>query len=412
MRTFWIILKFELENYFKNKTFIISTILICILSIGIMFAPKVIDSFDKKDSGSELEEVKPEDMEKMALYDPNKIVNLDDLLMEFGSGVEFVISEDLDSLKKGIEDETYAAGYAVNSLSDFDYYVLNKGMMDSNAEIFAGYMRLAVKEDYCERNNLDIEEFLSVEYAEIATNEYVLGKDANTNYWYSYVLVVLVFMIIIIYGIQIATSVTNEKSNRSIEILVTTTSSIGLLFGKVIAGVISTIFQVGVIGIALFGSYQFNKDQWGGMAASFLDIPADVMVVFAIFGIGGFLLYAFIYGALGALVSKIEDLNKTAGAAQMIITLVYFVVLINLTNVDGIIVKVASYLPISSYSAMFTRVAMGQVEIWEIVVSAVILYASVIVTGIIAGKIFRNSTLRYGNPIKISTALKSLRKDG
>ncbi|MBQ8913065.1 MAG: ABC transporter permease, partial [Lachnospiraceae bacterium] len=104
------------------------------------------------------------------------------------------------------------------------------------------------------------------------------------------------------------------------------------------------------------------------------------------------------------------DLNKTAGTAQMVIMIVYFVVLINLTNVDGIIIKVCSFLPISSYSAMFARVAMGSVATWEIVLSAVILYASVILVGFIGGKIFRNSTLRYGNPIKISNALKGLRK--
>ena len=117
------------------------------------------------------------------------------------------------------------------------------------------------------------------------------------------------------------------------------------------------------------------------------------------------------YGALGALVSKIEDLNKSAGTAQMLIMIVYFVVLFQLTNVDGVAMKVCSFLPFSSYSAMFARVAMGEVALWEIVVSAVILYVSVVIMGVIGGKIFRASTLRYGNPIKISTAIKNLRKE-
>ena len=128
------------------------------------------------------------------------------------------------------------------------------------------------------------------------------------------------------------------------------------------------------------------------------------------FGIGGFLFYAFMYGALGAAVSKIEDLNKTAGTAQMLIMIVYFVVMLQLGNVDGVPMKVCSFLPFSSYSAMFVRVAMGQVAIWEIVVSAVILYISVVIMGVIGGKIFRSSTLRYGNPIKLSAAIKGLKK--
>ena len=62
----------------------------------------------------------------------------------------------------------------------------------------------------------------------------IQGKDTQANYWYCYALVIVVFMMIIIYGQMIATSITTEKSNRSIEVLVTTTDSYSLLFGKVI----------------------------------------------------------------------------------------------------------------------------------------------------------------------------------
>ena len=135
-----------------------------------------------------------------------------------------------------------------------------------------------------------------------------------------------------------------------------------------------------------------------------------MLITFAVFGIGGFLFYAFLYGALGALVSKIEDLNKSAGTAQMVVMIVYMVVLLQLTNVDGIVIKVCSFLPISSYSAMFARVAMGNVAMWEVVLSAVILYISVVGMGFLGGKIFRSSTLRYGNPIKLSSAIKSIKE--
>jgi ABC-2 type transport system permease protein len=90
--------------------------------------------------------------------------------------------------------------------------------------------------------------------------------------------------------------------------------------------------------------------------------------------------------------------------------IVYMVTLFGIMEPDSMLMKVCSYLPISSYSAMFARVAMGSVGMLEIVVSAVVLYASVVAMGIIGGKIFRNSTLRYGNPIKLSNALKSLKK--
>ena len=410
MKNFKTIFKFELDNYFKSKSYVISTIIVCILGIIIMFVPRIKDAFDNDSKKSEnVEEVDADDVRHLAIYDPNELSD-EEMLKEFFADTEFTFCESEDEIKKMVEDEEAEAGFAINSLADFDYYVFNKSMMNDDSDVFAQYMGMLMKIDYCNKNNLNVDEFMSMEYAEITVNENILGKDSASNYWYCYILVIIVFMLIIAYGTTIASSVTNEKSNRSIEILVTSTSSTAVLFGKVFAGVVAMVFQVGLIGAGFIGSYQYNKEYWGDMMSMFLDIPADVLITFAVFGIGGFLVYAFMYGALGALVSKIEDLNKSSGTAQMIVMIVYFITLFGLQNTDGIVMKVCSYLPISSYSAMFARVAMGEVAMYEIVISAVILYASVAIIGIIGGKIFRSSTLRYGNPIKLSNALKGLNK--
>ena len=60
---------------------------------------------------------------------------------------------------------------------------------------------------------------------------------------------------------------------------------------------------------------------------------------------------------------------------------------------------------------MFARVAMGSVNTWEIAVSFIILVASIVVVGIIGAKIYRMGTLRYGNPIKLSNAFKSIKEN-
>ena len=272
-------------------------------------------------------------------------------------------------------------------------------------------MSTSAKMKYCQDQNVNYEELMKLDAGNIVCNEKILGKDSGQNYWYSYALVILVFMIIVMYGMMIATSVANEKSNRTVEILVTSTSSSSLLFGKVFAAVTAIIFQMGLIFASILGSYKFNEDSLDGMLDMFFDIPAEVLVTFAVFGLGGFLIYAFMYGALGALVSKIEDLNKSAGTAQMLVMVIYFLVLFQMQEPDGIVIRILSYLPVSSYSAMFIRIAMGTVATWEIVVSAVILYVSVVAMGFVGAKIFRNSTLRYGNPIKLTNALRGLRSE-
>lgn len=134
------------------------------------------------------------------------------------------------------------------------------------------------------------------------------------------------------------------------------------------------------------------------------------MLSFAFFGLGGYLFYGFLYGAMGALVSKTEDVSKSSGGLQVVIMVVYFFSLLQLMNIDGPVIKVLSFLPVSSYSTMFARIAMGTVAPWEVVVSFLILAASIVGTGVLGARLYRMGTLRYGNPIKLSTALKDLKK--
>ena len=283
-------------------------------------------------------------------------------------------------------------------------------MTDRNTAGFDEAMKLFYRMDYCRNTGWNLEEIAAMYDVPIAVTENVLNKDSGSNYWYCYVLVIIVFMLIVYYGQMIAVSVTNEKSNRAIEVLVTSTSPNSLLFGKVIAGAVGGVFQMGVVLGATLISYQVNREQWGGMLDMFLHIPSEVLLAFAFFGLGGYLFYAFLYGAMGALVSKTEDISKSVSGLMVVIMAVYFFSLVQLTNVDGQVIRILSFLPVSSYSTMFARIAMGTVAPWEIIVSFLILAVSILGTGILGAKIYRMGTLRYGNPIKITSALKDLKK--
>ncbi len=397
---------FELGNYFKSKSFVISTVLICVAAIVAMSIPGIIDSLSGGD-GSDGEENQMS--QTIAICDPQGMIQ-DDLILSYGKA-EIQRMEDDKQVQEAVKAEKAEIGFVIKSATEFDYYVFNKSLSDSAGELFKELMSTSAKKKYCQDQNVNYEELMKLDAGNIVCNEKVLGKDSGQNYWYSYVLVILVFMIIVMYGMMIATSVANEKSNRTVEILVTSTSSSSLLFGKVFAAATAIIFQMGLIFASILGGYRLNADSLDGMLDMFFDIPAEVLVTFAVFGLGGFLIYAFMYGALGALVSKIEDLNKSAGTAQMLVMVIYFLVLFQMQEPDGIVIRILSYLPVSSYSAMFIRIAMGTVAVWEIVVSAVILYVSVAAMGFVGAKIFRNSTLRYGNPIKLTNALRGLRSE-
>lgn len=425
MKNFFTIFKFELLNFIQSKSYIISTAIIAAILAVVMFLPNFVDLgltddsstnySEDADTESGKEADKTDDSEATdttyVIFDKtNSLPSAKELTEQFkSSGITWENAQSVDELKNDVKKQNYDAGFVINSFTDYDYYVYNKEMFDFSDTIIDDFLTTVYRNNYCAENNIDYELVEPLINVNINCNENVLGKDAADSYWYCYALTIIVFMLIILYGTLIATAVTNEKSNRSIEVLVTSTSTDSLLFGKVLAGTVASFVQIAIILTISLGGYKLNENAWGHALDMLLKIKPEVLVTFALFGVTGFIFYAFLYGVMGALVSKTEDINKSAGSLQMIIMIVYFVVLFQMSNIDGIAMKVASFLPVSSYSAMYIRVAMGNVALWEIIVSYIILVISTIAVGYIGAKIYRLGTLRYGNPIKISTALKSIK---
>ena len=414
MKKFGVIFQYELMNYIKNKSYVITTVIIALVAGIIMFVPNFIDigSVTGENKNDVSDENSGADSDSTILvYDKSGMVTDISFIQNFYPDDAIKKASGENELVDKVKADEVSAGFVVNSLTDYDYYVYNQSMTDDNQVVFTQVMTVLNQMVYCQKNGIDYASLAQAFNPQIDCHENILGKDMGSNYWYCYGLVMIIFMIIIMYGSMVATSVTQEKSNRTMEVLVTSVDTNLLFFAKVLAGAVAALIQSAVMLGTVLISYKINQDKWGGMLNMVLDIPANVLVVFALFGIGGFLFYTFIYGAMGALVSKTEDINKSAGGVQMVIMIVYFITLASLTDVDGIMIKVTSFLPVSSYSAMFARVAMGSVNTWEIVVSFIILVASIVVVGIIGAKIYRMGTLRYGNPIKLSNAFKSIKEN-
>lgn len=413
MNKFLTVLKYELKEYLSNKSFLVITILLAVLGASALFLPRFIDMSGITGVVIVEHEEKVSEKDEKAntfLYLDQTQMLTEELLTAMLPDKTWKKAQSVDEVRNMVEEREAGAGFVITGLTSYDYYVYNKGMMDENQLAFDQVMKQLNRIQYCAKNGLDFAEIAAMMDVPIEVNETVLNKDTGSNFWYCYMLVIVVFMLIVLYGQMIAVAVTNEKSNRAIEVLVTSTTSNSLLFGKVIAGAIAGLGQVALILASVLISYSVNREVWGGQLDMVLDIPGEVILVFATFGMGGYLFYAFLYGAMGALVSKTEDISKSTGGLMMVIMVVYMFSLMQLTNVDGTIIKVLSFLPVSSYSTMFARIAMGTVAPWEIILSFVILVVSIFVVGILGAKLYRMGTLRYGNPISLTTALKDLKK--
>ena len=405
MKQFLTVLKFELNNYFKNKSFLVTTVILALIVAGVIIVPTLIPGFlgDKKTEESQ------ENLTELGIcVNTDEIENVDKLLEKLPA--KWIEYEEKDSLKKDVEDGIIESGFVLNSLSDATYVVMNMGVGDEISSEFENAFTEYRKEQYLAEKGITQEDILVLDSIQSMVTPEILGKNSAKNYAYTYVLVFCVYFLILFYGQMIAVSVTTEKSNRAIEILVTSVNPNSLIFGKVLAGALSGILQMVIILGSAFAAYGAFREAWGGMLDFLFHIPAKVLVSFAFFGILSYLLYAFIFGMLGALVSKTEDISKSATPVTILYVASFMIAIFGLSDCDSMMVKVASFIPFTSGNAMFIRISMGNVAVWEIIVSAVILLAACVITGILGAKLFRFGTLHYGNPVKLTRALRALKE--
>lgn len=404
MKQFFTVLNFEFNNYFKNKSYLLTTILISALLIVGLSIPGFFNS-------SNIFSNSDDNKNTILIYDKNNTLDNIDVLKPYFTSLDLESASSESEARDKVENNDVNAAFIINSFDDYTYLVCNSDFDDNNQQLYEQAISKVFRDNYLTSQGLNAEEIESLFNIQLNSNVEILGKDSVNNFAYTYALIFIIYFVIIAYGQLIATSITSEKSNRAIEVLVTSTNTNSLIFGKVIAGTIASLIQVGIIIASGLLTYKANSDAWNNKLDMLFNIPNEVLICFALFGLLGFLFYSFIFGTLGALVSKTEDISKSVMPITTIFVVVFMLVIFNLTNVDGTLMKALSYIPFSSLIAMFTRSAMGTVTVPEISLSLAILAASTILVGLLASKIYKRATLMYGNPIKLTKALKWIRKD-
>ncbi|CEN77887.1 ABC transporter permease [Paraclostridium sordellii] len=414
MKQFLTVLKFELSNYFQKKSFIISTVIIAAAIVIGLSLPNFIDMSSILPVGDKAKAEKSVDEEKtnFAIYDKNNVIPDKKELNTYFKNSNWKVVKNQAELDKLVRNKDVEAGFNVKSLTEYDYVVQNTKFNDENKYIFDELLKKEYRENKITSEGIDFNKVDSIYNTQVVSNVEILGKDSANNYFYAYMLIFIIYMMIIMYGQLIAMGITSEKSNRAIEVLVTSTNTNNLIFGKVIAGAIASIVQVGVIMSSALIAYNVNSDVWNGILDNVFKIPTELIVTFAIFGILGYLFYSFIFGALGALVSKTEDIGSSVGPIVMIFMVAFLISIYGLNNGDSTLIKVCSYIPFASPMTMIVRVATGYATSIEFIISLLILIASIVLAGMGGAKIYRMATLMYGNPVKLKNALKLLKGKG
>lgn len=412
MKQFGKVLKFELKNYIKNKAFIGTTLFFVLVITVVMFLPRIIDGV-RSDTDST-----SEDREILLIAGDYASAEMQEIFSAAFPDYDVVCSrDDVESVKEQIVSGKAEGAFVLDSLTSYTYYVNDLSMYDDTTEVVDMLLQKVYQMSLLTEKGLSPEEVQSVLTAAVSGEVVSLGNDQSQSFLYTYIMIFALYMVIILYGSMIASGVATEKSSRAMELLVTSVDPTTMIVAKVIAPCISGLMQLA----AIFGSallfFQINKSYWGGdeidvIIRSVFDIPAGLFAYMLVFFLLGFLIYAFLFGAAGSIVSKLEDVGTASQPITLLFVAGFFVTIFSMSsgNVDNMVIKICSFIPFTSPMAMFTRIAMGSVPPLSIAVSIAILAVSALGVAALSAKIYRMGVLLYGNKPKLGTILKLIFK--
>ncbi len=412
MKQFGKILKFELKYYFKNKVFVGVTVFLVLLIAGVMFFPRVwglIKSDDTADTTGSFAVM------LVQLEDAEQAQQLENAFASAFTGYQVrVTDEDPDAIREKIISGGAECAFVITGPTSYVYYVNNLSMYDANIQIANEVLQNIYRVNAMVGSGMTPEQAEEVMGVQISSQVESLGKDQAQNFFYTYIMIFALYMVILLYGQMVATNVATEKSSRAMEVLITSAKPANMMFGKVLASCLAGLVQLA----AIFGSalilYQLNRSYWDSnpIVESIFNIPPQLLGYMLVFFVLGFLIYAFLFGAIGSTATKVEDINTSVMPLTFLFIIAFMVVIFSMSSgsVDNTAMLVCSYIPFTSPMAMFTRIAMSVVPWYEIVISIAILVGSVIGVGVLSAKIYRVGVLLYGTTPKIGSVLKAVWK--
>ena len=414
MKQFLTIFKHELTQYFKNKVFVITTVILVLAVSGLLFAPRMGEVV-KKSQGTENSEIKkPEVLIASDNSEIDKI--LPSIAASFPQTNVKITNDSKEEIKKKIKDQSVDFAFILASdLKSYTYLANISVLQDPNLQVMDNLLKTIYSNFYLKKHGLSDTQIAEVQNPDITHQIENVSENGAKNFWYAYVMVFVLYMVIIMFGQKVAMSVVTEKTSRAMEVLITSASPVALMFGKILASSVAGIIQIAAIFGAAFISYNINKSYFENNAiiTTLFNFPASLVGYLLIFFLLGFLVYSFLFGAMASTVSKIEDLSSTL----MLIQIIFVIGFIESTNamtsgdINSVLMKTFSLFPLTSPMAMFTRIAMSEVPGIEVLLSIILLILTTILIGFVAAKIYRVGVLMYGTKPTLGKIIKAIREN-
>lgn len=440
MNKIGIIIGREFNERVRKKSFIITTLLTPLLMIGLMVAPMLLTQY----TGSE--------QKCIAVVDDSKLIGQhlqsnDEILFE-----QTPLTIELARIEYSDRFAILHIGKSImENPGDVRLYTNSTASITLEMNI-ASQLESVIEEIKLQR--LNIEDLPSI-LASIKTNinlqsysngtpadsdsESSTGEKANSSIVatvVAYVLSFMLYMFILIYGVMVMQSVIEEKNSRVLEVMVSTVRPLDMMLGKILGVASVALLQIAIwialiMGVGYFVMPELIPDEMSmavamlqqGASPESLGTDTDMGLLQAIatltdmgylmkiigsllvFMVGGFLLYAALFAAIGSAVDNPQDAQQLQTPVTIPIILSLFVMLSVINDPTSELAFWFSMIPLTSPIVMMARIPYD-IPGWEIALSLGILIATFVVVVWGAGKIYRIGILMHGKKPSIKELWK------
>jgi len=249
-----------------------------------------------------------------------------------------------------------------------------------------------------------------------------------------FVFTFLIYMFVMTYGGMVMQSVMEEKTNRIVELMVSSVKPFQLMMGKIIGIALVGFVQLLIWGIMLAVLLAIGGYVWGGapaaapvvagqpmpmtqgvpsesaeLIAALMNLPyGELALMFVLYFVGGYLLYAAFFAAVGASVNEQEDSSQFIMPVILIMVFGLYAAMYSVENTDGPLAFWASLFPLTSPIVMMVRIPFG-VAWWQELLSLLVLYGTSLLFVWLSGRIYRVGILMYGKKPNIKEMLRWIR---
>lgn len=423
MNKIWLIIKREYTTRVRNRTFILSTILLPLFFIGFIFASAYF-------SISSTEE------QKVAVVDSNGIFK-----NSFQSDQVITYEFPSDVNADNFKEKGYSAFLIIpenyNSADDSISLISTKQLGIDAENKIRDQINDAIRDQAFVKNNIDksiLDSINKINEDKLYKFSTVIKQGNKTeqsnsglSYGIGYGSGILIYMTLFIYGAAVMRGVMEEKMNRIAEVIISSVRPFQLMLGKIlgIAAVGLTqllIWLILIIALSSVSSLFFSAtlehaqtmnasmSAAGGSSAAmnFFSAKATflsanwalIIPCFLFYFIGGYLFYASLFAAVGSVVNEDpQEAQSLMLPITMPIILSFIIMTTAVGRPDSPLSVWGSIIPFSSPIVMMARIPSGNVPAWQIIVSMLSLVAGFILTTMLAAKIYRTGILLYGKKV-------------